>query len=221
MAIPGTIPLSGTLAPFGLTDTYPITDAVYGIDGLRNVADNIERNAIPDERRREGMLVGTLDSGNYWRLKVAPWTGLDTDWEPFSSGGTGNKKIISVGETITIPVGYQYLIYGDLTVDGTLNIEGELTLINGAVVVGVGIVNNTGTIVLVGLEPISKKYKASFSSTANVPFTITHNLNTLDFVYQAREGNDDISVDLVRLNTTQVQVTTSANIVGSITFVAF
>jgi len=222
MIIPGTIPLSGTIAPFSSTDTYAITDAAYGKDGLRNVADNTERNAIPDARRKEGMLVGTLDTGTYWRLKASPWAGDDTDWDPFTVGGTGTKKIINFGETITVPVDFQYLIYGDLTVNGTLNIEGEVTIINGSLVVGpFGVLNNIGTLVLVALEPTSKKYKATFNSTAMVPFIITHNLNTLDFVYQAREGNNDIAIDLVRLNTNQVQVTTISSITGDITFVAF
>lgn len=134
----------------------------------------------------------------------------------------GIKKIINIGETVTVLPDYQYLVYGDLTVNGTLDCQGEVTIINGALVLGpFGIFNNTGTLVLAALEPTSKKYKATFSSTAMVPFTITHNLNTLDFVYQAREGNNDIAVDLVRLNANQIQITTISSITGSITLAAF
>lgn len=143
MAIPGTIPLSGTLAPFGLTDTYPITDAVYGIDGLRNVADNTERNAIPDERRREGMIVGTQGTSSYWRLKASPWVGDDTDWESFTTG--------------------------------------------------------------------SAVYTQTFATTSGVPVTITHNLNTYDFVYQVREGFEDVIVQLTRIDLNTVTVTVNSS----------
>jgi hypothetical protein len=79
-AIPGSVSVTGILAPTDTTDTYAVTDPGYGIDGLRSVADLAARNAIPDARRRFGMLVFTQSDQMYWTLKVGPWSGTDSDW---------------------------------------------------------------------------------------------------------------------------------------------
>lgn len=79
-AIAGSVTVTGFIAPTDTTDTYPVTDAVYGIDGLRSVADATARNAIPDARRRYGMIVFTQDNNKYWQLQASPWSGTNTDW---------------------------------------------------------------------------------------------------------------------------------------------
>jgi len=79
-AIPGSVSVTGILAPTDTTDTYAVTDPGYGIDGLRSVADLTARNAIPDDRRRFGMLVFTQSDQMYWTLKVGPWAGTNADW---------------------------------------------------------------------------------------------------------------------------------------------
>lgn len=73
------------IAPTSTTDTYPTHDNIYGLDGLRNVDTLADRNAIPNLRRRAGMIVGLTDS-TYWRLKNVVWNGTNTDWEPFVLG---------------------------------------------------------------------------------------------------------------------------------------
>ena len=85
--IPGIVKLTGIVAPAFFEDTYAVIDPQFGIDGLRNVADNTERNAIFEGRRRQGMIVGTQSDGTYWTLKAAPWAYDDTDWNEFESGG--------------------------------------------------------------------------------------------------------------------------------------
>lgn len=86
MAILGTVTVTSIIAPTSSADTYPVIDPLYGIDGLRSVADSIERNAIPDLRRREGMLVYQRDNSTYYKLLTSPWVGNDTDWSVFNSG---------------------------------------------------------------------------------------------------------------------------------------
>jgi hypothetical protein len=83
MPIPGTVPFTGLIAPTDTTDTYPVTDSIYGIDGLRSVADSAARDAISAGRRREGMLVYTQSDGKYWKLD----SNL-TSWTEFTSGST-------------------------------------------------------------------------------------------------------------------------------------
>ena len=88
MAIPGTVTLTGPIAPTSTGDTYPVFDATYGLDGLRSVSTNAARNAIPNDRRRAGMLVGVASgsTATYWRLLSSPWTGTDSDWTIFNNG---------------------------------------------------------------------------------------------------------------------------------------
>lgn len=93
MAIPGTVTLTGIIAPTSTGDTYPITDPKYGIDGLRNVSSISERNSIPNDRRKQGMIVGVDSTGStkteYWTLLPSPWTATDSDWVQFQSGSSG------------------------------------------------------------------------------------------------------------------------------------
>jgi hypothetical protein len=99
MAIPGTVTVTAIIAPTSTGDTYPVTDSIYAIDGLRNVNTNTDRNSISNDRRRQGMLVGVNSTGTtktiYWSLLPSPWNGTDSDWVLFesgsSSGGTSDS----------------------------------------------------------------------------------------------------------------------------------
>lgn len=83
-SIPGSVTVTGFIAPTDTTDTYPVIDPIYGIDGLRSVADSAERNAISNDRRRYGMIVFTRSDGKYWKLENSPWSGTNTDWVEFT-----------------------------------------------------------------------------------------------------------------------------------------
>ena len=91
--IPGSIPVTGILAPTDSTDTYPVYDPIYGIDGLRSVVNSTARNAIPDQRRRHGMVVYTQSDGKYWLLNPSPWAGTDADWTELIMGASGSGNI--------------------------------------------------------------------------------------------------------------------------------
>lgn len=80
MIIPGAIAVTGFIGPTDSTDVYAVTDSIYGIDGLRNVADHAERDTITAARRRQGMFVGTQNDSKYWSLNAGPWNFDDTDW---------------------------------------------------------------------------------------------------------------------------------------------
>ncbi len=82
--IPNSVPLTGVVAPTDELDTFPVIDPLFGIDGLRSVADLATRDAITSERRREGMLVYTRADKKYWTL------GEDlsnASWIEFRPGG--------------------------------------------------------------------------------------------------------------------------------------
>jgi len=221
--IPGTIPVTATLAPTDDTDVFAVTDAIYGIDGLRNVADFATRNAIPADRRRAGMIVGTQSDGQYWKLNSGAWLYDNSDWTLFTTGGgsSGIQNHILAADTVVVPANFQYFVYGDLTLEGTLTNYGQIVVANGALI-NTGTFNNFGTIIFITLaQGTNKKFKAAFSSTAGVPFTITHNLKTLDIVYDVREGADDAEVQLTRTDVDNVEITTTGNVNGTITIIGY
>ena len=80
MPIPGTVPLSGTVAPTSELDTFPVTNPKYGLGGLRTVANKGEANLIPQERRQVGMIVYVTDENVYYGL----------------AGGTGNQNWVQL-----------------------------------------------------------------------------------------------------------------------------
>jgi uncharacterized delta-60 repeat protein len=87
MSIPGTVPFTGLIAPTATSDTYAITDPIYGKDGLRSVPTLADRDAISAERRRQGMIVFTQSDGKYWSLGANL-----TTWTEFVGGGGGGAS---------------------------------------------------------------------------------------------------------------------------------
>jgi len=133
----------------------------------------------------------------------------------------GLKNHLVSGDDITVDVDYQYFIYGDLTIDAgaTLTNNGEVVILNGDLI-NLGTFNNLGTLKLIDLETAGLRYKETFSITANVPKVITHNLNTLDFTYNIREGNNDVTVQLTRVNANKVSLLSLASMTATITLIA-
>ena len=66
--IPGSVRVGGFIAPSDTTDVYPTHEDVYGKGGFRPVADTTARDAIPNERRKEGMWVKVLADGKVYTL---------------------------------------------------------------------------------------------------------------------------------------------------------
>ena len=73
--------LSGTnviskVVPFDSDDTYATHEDTYGQGGLQSVANEAARLAIHTARRKAGMLVCQLDTGDYYKLEsnLTTWT---------------------------------------------------------------------------------------------------------------------------------------------------
>jgi hypothetical protein len=89
------VKVTGVIEPVSLSDTYPVIDPLYGIDGLRCVDTVDDMYNIPLERRRGGMVVGIPNTLNqtvtYYKLKPGiSWTVGTlsvTDWDPFFGSG--------------------------------------------------------------------------------------------------------------------------------------
>lgn len=133
------------------------------------------------------------------------------------SNDTGHKKIISSTELLTIQADYQYWIYGSFTIEGIVDNYGELVIANGTLIVSPGgQINNygAGTIKIVNLATGSSVQVViqSFVATADVPFTITHGLNTRDFVYSVRDGDILVDVDIHHLDDNSFELVSTGNI---------
>lgn len=124
------------------------------------------------------------------------------------------KYYIEPSVTVVVATHSQYLVYGNLKVDGYLQNFGQVVILNGSLdLTGGGTFSNFGTLLLQTLQTGSeKKYSATFSSTANTPFTITHNLNTFSFVHSFRSGLNLMSAQVNIVDTNNITVTTTQNV---------
>jgi len=96
MGIIGGVTVTGFIAPSTTGDTYAVIDPIYGIDGLRSVANSVERNAITTLRRRHGMIVFQQDNDNYYKLLPSPWINTDADWNLLNFGSSGSTSEVVV-----------------------------------------------------------------------------------------------------------------------------
>lgn len=71
--IPGTIRLTGAIAPNDSQDRYPTHFAKYGKGGYYSVANLAERDAIPPERLEDGLQVYVLDEDKTYLYKDNSW----------------------------------------------------------------------------------------------------------------------------------------------------
>jgi len=227
MIIPGAIAVTGFIGPTDSTDVYAVTDSIYGVDGLRNVPDYAGRDAIPVERRRQGMLVGTQNDNKYWSLNASPWNFDSTDWslaidlgsgpvlEMWESIGNDIQTSTSLGSP-AIPnilpaynnqqdIGSLTKKWKDLYTDaiylGAIN-QYDIRL-GSAVLTGNQMQtfqDASGVIALLSNIPASLQYIEEFSpGTLGIANIITHNLGTVDLIVQLWEGNKLISADEIEV----------------------
>jgi len=106
--IPGSVPITGFIAPTDAGDLFATHDEQYGRGGYRTVADLTARDAITADRRSAGMLVNV--AGTLYQLGA----GLtNADWSELSLGGGG-----------TTPTGTGGIIDGGLRTDTGAIIDG-------------------------------------------------------------------------------------------------
>lgn len=104
------------IVPTDALDTYPTHAAIYGLGGYRSVANITDRNAIPAQRREEGMAVYVADAQTRYILQGGI---TNSDWVIDTSGGGGGggggggnaplptPTIVPVYQTVTKGAGYQ------------------------------------------------------------------------------------------------------------------
>lgn len=117
------INLPSTIVPFTTDDDYATHDEQYGKGGYRAVSTVSEMNAIPSQRRKEGMLVKITSTGDYYTLKNGTFTK-----ESFGSGGS------SGGSTDIEYISIDYVTFNELVGNGSttssdiINVIGQSNL---------------------------------------------------------------------------------------------
>ena len=149
-------------------------------------------------------------------LQSRGWVSLTGGYGSVGAGG-GHKKVIDVGELLTIQTDYQYWIYGDFTVNGTVDNYGELVIANGSLILGSGgQVNNLGaglvTVVNLATGTSMQVVIQSFIASSGVPLTITHGLNTKDLIYAVRDGDVTVDVDVFYTDDNSFSLTSTGDI---------
>lgn len=219
--------ISGTLEPFDSNDNYPLTDPVYGIDGLRCFDNVSQMYNIPLERRRGGMVVGVNSTASqttyYYALKPgASWSigpSSASDWIPFFSYGTGSSASVPiknniVSETVVVPVNYEYFLYGNLVIGtgGSFVNYGRTTIANGnLLLVGNGTYSNFGQLATVSLSQPGK-FSATFSVAISGTVGFVHGLNNRDIVWSVRDGNQFVYPSLSIIDANNVVLTSTGTI---------
>lgn len=150
-------------------------------------------------------------------LQSKGWVSL-TVGSDGSGGDSGHKKLIAFDEILTIQPDYQYFIYGDFTIEGVVDNSGEIVIANGTLIIsGSGQINNIGAgmvkIVNFATGTSVQVVIQSFTTLANTPVTITHGLDTKDFVYSVRDGNTLIDVDIAYIDNDSFNILSTADIV--------
>ena len=83
--------ITGTIVPTNAADTFATHDSFYGLGGWREVETLAERDAIPAERRRRGMVVFVRETLTNYQLLNAESNG---GWAPLALGDTADASAI-------------------------------------------------------------------------------------------------------------------------------
>jgi len=149
--------------------------------------------------------------GTYFRLNIPSGS-------PGSSGGFPIKYRIVPNEVITVPAYHEYLLYGDLEVNGKLQIDtyGKLVILNGALNVNGGTVSNSGSIHLINFATYSlSKYTEVISPmNSGTTYSVTHGLGTpAPIVNTWDESTGElITIDVVKKNDNSLDVSSSTTL---------
>jgi len=138
-----------------------------------------------------------------------------------STGGFALKYKIVADERIVVPAYSEYLLYGDLEVNGVLDISttGKVVLINGALNVNGGTVSNSGNIQIVTFATASnsglQKYTEVISPmTGGITYSITHNLNTLAPIVNTWDETTGelITIDVVKKTNNLIDISSTTTL---------
>lgn len=114
--------VSAPIVPYSSIDVYPTHLSIFGKGGLMSVDTVAERNAIPEERREEGMIVYVSEDQIAYALRGGLTNTKWVDLQSFIEGANSGRLKVSVEEplnptttTVWLDVGNEDIKYRDPT----------------------------------------------------------------------------------------------------------
>jgi hypothetical protein len=143
--------------------------------------------------------------------------------KPYNMAPFDIKWRIRSNESIQVPDYNEYIVYGDLTVEGRLDIDthGRVIILNGGLDIKGGTVSNYGNVQMVNFNgPNSNynnditKFSTTISMTSDVTYTIIHGLNTHDIVVNTWDEvtGENIFVNVIKTSSNQIELLAENNI---------
>jgi hypothetical protein len=137
--------------------------------------------------------------------------------KPYNTAPFDIKWKIRTNETIQVPDYNEYIVYGDLDVEGRLDIDtyGRVIILNGGLNVKGGTVSNYGNVQMVNFNgPNSNyvnsitKFSTTISMTSGVTYSIIHGLNTQDIVVNTWDEvtGENIFVNVTKTSNNQIDI---------------
>lgn len=167
----------------------------------------------------ENLIVNELNTASIYTL-IYDGTNFRVN-KPFSNAPFDVKYRIRSNELVQVPAYNEYLLYGDLTVEGKLDIDsnGKVVIINGSLLMNGGTVSNSGNIQMVDISGGLSKYSVIMGMSAGVTYSVTHSLNTSSIVVDTWDDDtgEQIIVNVVRTSDNSIDV----NSVSSLSNVRF
>ena len=162
----------------------------------------------------DDLLVNELNTGSVYTL-IYDGTNFRVN-KPFSNSPFDVKYRIRSNELVQVPAYNEYLIYGDLTVEGKLDIDtyGKVVIINGSLSLNGGTVSNSGNVQMVDISGGLTKYSTTLAMNSGVTYSVSHGLNTPSIVVNTWDDTtgDQIVIDIVRTSNNNIDISSTATL---------
>jgi hypothetical protein len=137
--------------------------------------------------------------------------------KPYNMAPFDIKWKIRTNESIQVPDYNEYIVYGDLDVEGRLDIDtyGRVIILNGGLNIKGGTVSNYGNVQMVNLNGSNSnynnnitKFSTTISMTSGVTYSIIHGLNTPDIIVNTWDEitGENIFVNVIKTSNNQIDV---------------
>lgn len=208
------------------------TEVVYlvqfGTANSGNIA-TLDINGLGQKNMRKQNAVGLSDFSKNDLNQVGVYnliydgTIFRVDQQAGDGGAFTLKYRIIDSERIEVPAYSEYLLYGDLEVNGILDINatGKVVIINGALNVNGGTVSNSGNIQLITFGTCSnvgsglQKYTEVLTPmTMGTTYSIMHNLNTTATVVNTWDEitGELITIDVVKTSVNNIDISSNTTL---------
>lgn len=175
-----------------------------GAKSVRKQTSNGLDNLLANELNI-GSVYTLIYDGTYFRVN-----------KPFSNAPFDVKYRIRSNELVQVPAYNEYLVYGDLTVEGKLDIDtyGKVVIINGALSLNGGTVSNSGNVQMVNISGGLTKYSTTLGMSSGVTYSVTHGLNTPSIIVNTWDDitGDQIVIDILRTSNNNIDISSTTTL---------